>query len=58
MMIKEREEVLNASQEDIRKLAPLVKAVLGTGSFCVVGNEDKIGAEKELFGETKNLFHL
>ncbi|MFT4104436.1 MAG: insulinase family protein [Lacrimispora sp.] len=58
MMIKEREEVLNASQEDIRKLAPLVKAVLNTGSFCVVGNEDKIGAEKELFGETKNLFHL
>ncbi len=57
MMEKEREEVLNATQEDIRSLAPLVKAVLSTGSLCVIGNEDKIGAEKQLFGETKNLFH-
>ena len=57
MMAKEREEVLNATQEDIRKLAPLVKAVLDTGSLCVVGNADKIEAEKELFGETKSLYH-
>ena len=57
MMLKEREEVLNATQEDIRKLAPLVKAVLDTGSLCVVGNADKIEAEKELFGETKSLYH-
>jgi Zn-dependent M16 (insulinase) family peptidase len=57
MMEKEREEVLNAGQEDIRGLAPLVKAVLDTGSLCVIGNEEKIGAEKDLFGETKNLFH-
>lgn len=57
MMVKEREEVLNATQEDIRKLAPLVKAVLNTGSLCVVGNTDKIEADKELFGETKSLYH-
>ncbi|MEY8352838.1 insulinase family protein [Lachnospiraceae bacterium 54-53] len=57
MMKKEREEVLNATQEDIRRLAPLVKAVLDTGSLCVIGNEEKIGAEKDLFGEIKNLFH-
>lgn len=57
MMAKEREEVLNATQEDIRKLAPLVKAVLATGSLCVIGNEDRITADKDLFGETKNLFH-
>lgn len=57
MMEKEREEVLNATQEDIRGLASLVKAVLDSGSLCVIGNEEKIMAEKDLFGETKNLFH-
>lgn len=57
MVEREREEVLNATQEDLRKLAPLVKAVLDTGSLCVIGNEEKIGADKDLFGETRNLFH-
>ncbi len=57
MMEKEREEVLNATQEDIRNLASLVNAVLNTGSLCVIGNEEKIEADKDLFGETKNLFH-
>ncbi len=57
MMGKEREEVLNASQEDIRRLAPIVKAVLSTGSLCVIGNEEKIAAESSMFAETKNLFH-
>jgi len=57
MMEKEREEVLTATQDDIRSLASLVKAVLNTGSLCVIGNEEKIEADKDLFGETKNLFH-
>ncbi len=57
MMEKEREEVLNASQEDIKSLAPIVKAVLSTGSLCVIGNEEKIAAESSMFEETKNLFH-
>lgn len=57
MMIKEREEVLNASQEDIRNLASIVKAVLSTNSLCVIGNEEKITADHALFAETKNLFH-
>ncbi|MBS5957409.1 MAG: insulinase family protein [Clostridiales bacterium] len=57
MMKREREEVLNATQEDIRKLAPIVKAVLSTNSLCVIGNEDRIAADKDFFGETKNLFH-
>lgn len=57
MMAKERDEVLNATQEDIRKLAPLAKSVLDTGSLCVIGNADDIQADKSLFGETKNLYH-
>ncbi len=55
MMQQERDEVLNAAQEDIRALAPLVRAILDTGSFCVVGNEEKIETNKEMFGKIENL---
>lgn len=57
MMQQERDEILNATKEDIRALAPIVKAVLATGSLCVIGNEEKIEANKELFHETETLFH-
>lgn len=50
---KEREQVLNATQEDIRALAPLVQAVLEQNCFCVLGNEEKLRAEKDLFLELK-----
>ena len=56
MLQKEREEILNASQEDIRNLSGLVKAVLAEHAFCVIGNEEKLKAEQELFMELKNLY--
>lgn len=55
MLQEERDQILSAGKEDIRALSRLVRAVLDTGSFCVVGNEDKIEAGRELFGEVKNL---
>ena len=55
MMQQERDQVLDATQEDIRALAPLVRAVLDTGSFCVVGNEEKIESNREMFGKVENL---
>ena len=36
---KERNEILNAQPEDIRRLADLVEAVLKKDSICVIGNE-------------------
>lgn len=54
---KERMEVLNATTQDIRNLAGIVKAVLDTGCLCVIGNEEKIEKNRPLFGEVKNLFH-
>ncbi|MBT9775575.1 insulinase family protein [Clostridium sp. MCC353] len=57
MMKEERMQILDATQEDIRKLAGLVKAVLDTKSLCVIGNKDKIEAERPLFKEVKNLYH-
>lgn len=55
MMQKERDQVLNASAADIRVLSGVIQAVLDTGSFCVVGNDSKIEANRELFGEVSNL---
>lgn len=57
MMQTERDQVLNATAADIRALAPIVQAILDTGSFCVVGNAEKIEANKEMFGRIDNLSH-
>ncbi len=56
MLKKERKQVLEATKEDIRALADLVEAVLEQQQICVIGNEEKIEEQKELFAETKELF--
>lgn len=50
MIRKEREEILEAGQEDIRALADVAEAVLAAGQVCVIGSEEAIDAEKEMFG--------
>ena len=55
MQQKERDQILSATKEDIRALAKQVRAVLDTGSFCVVGNEEKIEANRAMFGEVGSL---
>lgn len=52
---KERDDIINVTQEDIRALNKLVHAVLDQGNICVLGNESKIEEEKDLFYEAKNL---
>jgi hypothetical protein len=49
MVQKERDEILQADQESIRALAPLVKSVLDQQYFCVIGNEAKIKKDAGLF---------
>lgn len=56
MLQREREETLHADQEDIRKLAGIVRAVLKEDALCVIGNEEKLNQEKKLFKELKNLY--
>lgn len=55
MMQTERDQILGAAKEDIRALAAQVRAVLATGSFCVVGNEEKIEANRGMFGKVSSL---
>lgn len=52
---KERNEILNAQPEDIRRLADLVKAVLKKDSICVIGNENMIKESAELFENVEKL---
>lgn len=52
---KERDEVLSAGEADIRALAPLVEAVLEQGYLCVVGNEDRLREDAELFDQLREL---
>ena len=52
---KERLEILNATKEDIRALAPLMCEILADKNICVIGNEDNLAKEKEMFMELKPL---
>lgn len=52
---KERNEILNAQPEDIRRLADLVEAVLRKDSICVIGNENMIKESARLFENVEKL---
>ena len=56
MQAKERSEVLNCTEENIRSLAPIIEAILGTEQICVIGSEEKIEGAKDLFGQVRPLF--
>ena len=52
---KERNEILNAQPEDIRRLADLVEVVLKKDSICVIGNENMIKESAGLFENVEKL---
>ncbi len=51
----ERDEILNATDADIRALADMIEAVISDGNLCVIGNENNIQKEKELFMNIRSL---
>ncbi len=51
-----RNQVLDATLEDIKAMAPLVRDTMAQGYFCVVGNEDVLEASKDMFDTLENLF--
>ena len=55
MLQKERDQILDATVEDIHALAPLIEAVLEDDQLCVVGSESAIEKAKDIFMETKPL---
>ena len=50
MIRKERNQILDASQEDIRSLYRVAEAVLKADQLCVIGGEEKIEESREVFG--------
>lgn len=55
MLQKERNQILDATVEDMRALAPIVEGILEDQAICVVGSESAIKKENELFREIKPL---
>ena len=56
MLDQEREQLLGATQEEIRELAAYIRAFMEDDFLCVVGNAQKIREEKEMFLTTENLY--
>lgn len=54
---KEREEVLTTTADKIRTFGPVVKNVMEQNNICVLGNEEKIEQNKEMFKNTVELFN-
>ena len=52
---KERDQVIGATQEDIRGLRDMIASVLAENNLCVVGNEETLQASEGMFGEVKHL---
>lgn len=55
MMQQARDQVLNATPEDIRGLAKYIRAFMEDDFLCVVGNEQKIKAESDKFATIEKL---
>lgn len=52
---RERDEVLNAEPADIRALSELIASILSDECLCVVGNENAIYSEKDMFQSIQGL---
>ena len=47
--------MLEANSSDINGLADIIEAILADDYLCVIGNSEKIEADKALFDEIKTL---
>ncbi|MFR6069380.1 MAG: hypothetical protein ACLUG2_14875, partial [Clostridium perfringens] len=51
----EREEIINADVEKIKSFAPMIKDLMKEDYICVLGNEEKIKENKDLFNNIKSV---
>lgn len=56
MLQQEREEVLSATVEDIRNLAPYAAEALAVGAGCTIGGAAMVDAAKDCFYTIEDLF--
>ena len=53
---KERNEVLSITPEKLKTYGDLLESVMEENNICIIGNENKIDENKEIFNEIKHLF--
>ena len=51
-----RNHIIDCTKEDISALAPLIRHLLDGANICVIGGEQKIEEDKELFKTVRNIF--
>ena len=54
-LAKQRKQVIDATKEDLTNLAPLFAEALSQDNLCVIGNANKVEANKDMFKEVKDL---
>lgn len=54
MIREERNQVLDATQDDIRSLARIVEAMMKSEQICVIGGEEKIEENADMFKTVTN----
>ena len=53
---KERDQVISATEEDIRGLKDLIASVLEEKNLCVIGGEENLKSQSGMFMQLKNLY--
>ena len=53
---KERDQVIGATEDDIRALKDLIASVLDEKNICVIGNEENLKSQSDMFMQLKNLY--
>lgn len=56
MVQQERDEIIGAKVEDIQALSAIVEAVLSQDCLCVIGSEDALEAESDMFENLVDLY--
>ena len=56
MRQKARDQILDATADDIRALAPIIEAVLSDDQICVIGSETAMQKNEDLFDKVQPLF--
>lgn len=52
---KERDQILNITEDDIHSLGKYLRAIMEDGNLCVVGSQEKIKAAEKLFMKIEQL---
>ncbi|WP_312560268.1 insulinase family protein [Anaerospora sp.] len=53
---QERDEIISTKRETVRNLADMIESAMKQNYICVMGSEQKIKANKELFGKLVAMF--